>query len=71
MLLKIFNLSIPFMPKTASSFAGKLTLALLPMINNPSRGLQVICDRAEALQADADANVARLCETACPASARQ
>jgi hypothetical protein len=37
MLLRVYRLSIPFMPKTASNFAVKLTQALLPMINKPSR----------------------------------
>ncbi len=41
MLMRVFTLSIPFMPKTATTFAMDLTKALLPMINKPLRGTAV------------------------------
>jgi cohesin loading factor subunit SCC2 len=41
LLLRIFRLSIPHMPRAASNFATDLTKALLPMISKPSGGLSV------------------------------
>lgn len=41
MLMRVFTLSIPYMPKTATTFAMDLTKALLPMINKPVRGIAV------------------------------
>ena len=40
-LLKVFRVSIPHMPKTASGFGQDLQLALQPMILKPSAGLNV------------------------------
>ncbi|RSH84025.1 Sister chromatid cohesion protein 2 [Saitozyma podzolica] len=42
LLLRIFRLSIPHMPRAASNFATDLTKALLPMISKPSGGLSAL-----------------------------
>ncbi|WVR03096.1 hypothetical protein IAU60_000086 [Kwoniella sp. DSM 27419] len=42
LLLRIFKTCIPFMPRTASSFASDLTKALMPMISKPAGGFQAL-----------------------------
>lgn len=42
LLMRIFRLSIPAMPRTASSFAIELTNKLKPMIQKPSGGFPIM-----------------------------
>ena len=42
LLLRIFQRSIPGMPRSASTFAADLQAALMPMIGKPSGGFQTM-----------------------------
>ncbi len=51
-VLKIYRLTIPMMPKTATTFAADLSAALLPMIAKPSGRLTVSdrCAKCDSVQ---------------------